>query len=494
MAEYSTDVRHIAGKSNVVADTLSRAVCSAVAVDAVLLPTVDYAALALDQAADEVVAYRTAVTGLTFADVRLADGVTVLCDTSTGKPRPVVPANWTRRVFDAVHGLSHAGPRPTQRAVAAKFVWHGLKADVRQWCRECPDCQAAKIGTHVHAPLVSRPPPDRRFGSLHVDLVGPLPASEGHIYLFTIIDRFSRWPEAIPLADAEAVTCARALLRGWIARFGVPDDITSDRGPQFTSCLWAELGRTLGIHNHATTAYHPQANGMVERMHRQLKGALKARLVGPNWMDELPIVLLGLRTAWREGADASAAELVYGCSLHIPGEFVPGTDRAAVADAPFLRHLQDAMRAQLPPAAAFHDSPPVNLPASLAAATHVYVRHDARRSPLQWPYDGPFPVLEHGAKAVVISRNGKPDTVSVDRLKAAYLPAAAPPQTLIPPPTLAPPPALVPPQALVPQQLLRPPPAPGPALPQPPPDHVPPLQPPVTRAGRIVRKPARLRD
>ena len=75
-----------------------------------------------------------------------------------------------------------------------------------------------------------RPPPDRRFGSLHVNLVGPLDEYKGMKYLFMIIDRFTRWPEAIPLRDSITETCVKALIRHWISRFGVPDDITSDRG------------------------------------------------------------------------------------------------------------------------------------------------------------------------------------------------------------------------------------------------------------------------
>ena len=74
------------------------------------------------------------------------------------------------------------------------------------------------------------------------------------------------------------MTCARALLDGWIANFGVPDSVTSDQGAQFTSKLWRELNTLLGVErvNH-TTAYHPQANGLVERFHRQLKDSFKAR-------------------------------------------------------------------------------------------------------------------------------------------------------------------------------------------------------------------------
>ena len=74
-----------------------------------------------------------------------------------------------------------------------------------------------------------------------------------------------------------------------ITRFGVSADITSDRGPQFTSNLWTVLWTLLGAQLHRTTANHPQANGVVELLHRQLKAALKAGLVGPAWMDELPL-------------------------------------------------------------------------------------------------------------------------------------------------------------------------------------------------------------
>ena len=66
--------------------------------------------------------------------------------------------------------------------------------------------------------------------------------------LFTIIDRFTRWPEAIPMGrDTSAATCALVLIAHWIVRFGVPADISLDCGPQFTSQLWAEVAKLLGI-------------------------------------------------------------------------------------------------------------------------------------------------------------------------------------------------------------------------------------------------------
>ena len=90
-------------------------------------------------------------------------------------------------------------------------------------------------------------------------------------YIFTMIDRYSRWIEAVPLAAMTAADCASALLRTWVARFGVPADITTDQGRQFSSDLWKEPHVLLGIRSLRTTAYHPQANGMVECLHRVLK-------------------------------------------------------------------------------------------------------------------------------------------------------------------------------------------------------------------------------
>jgi transposase InsO family protein len=97
--------------------------------------------------------------------------------------------------------------------------------------------------------------PAQRFSHIHVDLVGLLPASEGATYVFTVINRNTRW------FDISAKSCDSVLIQGWIARYGAPAVITSDRGSQFTSALWDSLCIILGIKHVQTTAYHPQANG-----------------------------------------------------------------------------------------------------------------------------------------------------------------------------------------------------------------------------------------
>jgi hypothetical protein len=181
-----------------------------------------------------------------------------------------------------------------------------------------------------------------------MDLVGPLPPSRGHTYLLTIIDRTSRWPEAIPLASITAADCARALFAGWVSGFGVPPNtITSDRGAQFTSALWAGLC-SLNIQHSPTTAFHPHSIGLVKRFHRRLKGALRSRAVAADWHDHLPWVLLGIRTAFREDSEFSPAEAVYGSQLVLPGQFI----NTAESPSPFfLRELQTMMTSRPPPPA-----------------------------------------------------------------------------------------------------------------------------------------------
>ena len=119
--------------------------------------------------------------------------------------------------------------------------------------------------------------------------------------------------------------------------------ITSDRGPQFVSSTWSSLCDLVGIKRAPTTTYHPQANGLVERFHQQFKNSFRARLAGPDWSSHLPWVLLGLRIAPKEASNVSSAELVYGSTLAVPGDFLGATE--APAD-PFLHGIHTALSQQ----------------------------------------------------------------------------------------------------------------------------------------------------
>ncbi|XP_064122699.1 uncharacterized protein LOC135226947 [Macrobrachium nipponense] len=138
------------------------------------------------------------------------------------------------------------------------------------------------------------PQPRQRFGHKNVEVVGPLPPSDGAKYLLTVVDQSNRWPKATPMSKATADTCAEALLSSWISRFGVPDN-PHDRPNHLHLGTLDCPGTPDGAKHHTTTAYNPAANGMVERTHHSLKASLMVCCTGPDWKPQLPWVLLSLR-------------------------------------------------------------------------------------------------------------------------------------------------------------------------------------------------------
>jgi hypothetical protein len=160
-----------------------------------------------------------------------------------------------------------------------------------------------------------------------------------------MVDRSTRWAEAVHLVNTSTSSCAAAFFNSWFSIFGVP---AVDLG-QRSAVLFGSLGRAVLHPRHLSSAHHsipPQANGLVERFHRQLNDALRARLDNQDWPSHLPWVMLGLRVAPKEDCGLSSAEMVYGEALTLPGDFLeastpPGDN--------FLQLLRERMSQFQPP-------------------------------------------------------------------------------------------------------------------------------------------------
>jgi hypothetical protein len=280
-----------------------------------------------------------------------------------------------------------------------------MRRDVASWVRTCIPCQRAKVHKHTTAPIGTYQNPDARFDHIHIDIVGPLPYSKGKQYLLTAIDRFTRWPEAFPLTDISAQSCAKTLCENWIWRFGVPTRITTDRGTQFESALLSP--KTI---RHATHPNHSLS-------------PIKQRNCGKT--ETLPLVLLGIRNDIKEGIEAAPSELVCGTTLRLPADLVEVHDRQLQhPTTDFVANLKTRMQTIQFTKTTCHKEQQV--PRSLHTAKFVFVRVDSVKKPLQPPYDGPYRVLSTGDKYFKVLVRGKPNTISVDRLKPAYVEANAP--------------------------------------------------------------------
>ncbi|GFY18453.1 retrovirus-related Pol polyprotein from transposon opus [Trichonephila clavipes] len=214
--------------------------------------------------------------------------------------------------------------------------------------------------------------PDERFSVVHIDLIGKLPPSEGMQYCLTCIDRFSCWMEAIPIPEITAEIVGRAFYEKWICRFGVPAKIVTDQGRQFEAELFRSIAAICGAKVAHTTSYHPQCNGKVERLHRTLKGAIKAHN-NIRWTESLPTVLLGLRAAIRPDISYTIAQMVYGTSIKLPGEFFdPPTINMDPQN--FVAKLQQHMAELKPLKSPSNRKQNIFVHKDLKSCSHVFLR------------------------------------------------------------------------------------------------------------------------
>lgn len=236
----------------------------------------------------------------------------------------VVPQSVRRSLMEVAHeGFSgHLGIKKTYLKLLNDFYWPGMKKDVATFVNSCFTCQLVGKPNQTIPPYPLQPikVPSEPFQKIIIDIVGPLPKTKkNNQYLLTILCPTSRYPEAYPLKNITAKSVASKLIH-MFTTFGIPQEVQSDRGTNFTSNLFQQVLHELGIQQTLSTAYHPQSQGALERHHQTLKAMLRKYCHENNqeWDEGLPFLLFAIREVTHESTGCSPFELVFGRKVRGP--------------------------------------------------------------------------------------------------------------------------------------------------------------------------------
>ncbi len=232
----------------------------------------------------------------------------------------VVPREFRGRILEMAHERSgHLGGEKVARLVGRYFLWPGMAKGILEYCQSCKVCQVKNKSKPRKAPAVERPILTEPFESVAVDLVGPLPKGKGGCrFLLTYVCMATRWPEAVALRSVTAKSVADGL---WciFSRTAIPEVMLSDQGTQFCGRVVRQLCRLLGIDKLRTSPYHPQTNGMVERMHGTLKSVLGRCIEEKeDWVAQVPLALYVLRQMPHSDSGFSPFDMVFGFRVRTP--------------------------------------------------------------------------------------------------------------------------------------------------------------------------------
>lgn len=248
---------------------------------------------------------------LPFFSIR--DELTVVDSCILRGNRFVIPESLIAMVLECAHE-GHPGIVRTKARIREYYWWPKLNSSVETAVRDCYICQHSdKSAKPLASPIQPIEYPLKPWAKIAIDIMGPFHKAPWHKRNILVATCFySKWPEATACGEVTTSTIIK-WLRYLFARFGLPEEIVSDNGPQFRSNEFAEFLNQNGIKHSKTVPYNPSANGMVERLNRTLKESIQAiELSGEAWEDSLIMALGTYRTTPHSATSKTPAELMFG--------------------------------------------------------------------------------------------------------------------------------------------------------------------------------------
>ena len=265
----------------------------------------------------------------------------------------VVPESLRQDILELAHDVptfGHLGITKTLAKLKRNFFWYKMRSDIETFVKSCRKCSInkkphrkakAKLGTfHAGVPMER----------VHLDILGPFPKSHsGNVYILMLVDQFTKWLECYPLPDQNAETIAKAMVEGFIARFGCPLQIHTDQGRNFTGNLFTQVCQLLQIVKTRTTPYHPASNAQVERFNKTSLQIIRAYLKGNQrtWDENLQLLAGAIRASVNRMTGFTANRMMLGHEVLEPTDFMLGTvDQHLRQETPveFVKKLEDRLK------------------------------------------------------------------------------------------------------------------------------------------------------
>ena len=204
-----------------------------------------------------------------------------------------------------------------------------MDREVKTYVKKCPICQLQKT-TRIKSqaesilPDISINPNEK----ISMDIFGPLPQTDRrNRYILSIQDRLTRYTVLIPLQNESTHSIIKALIENYIYVYGAPKTILSDQGANFLAELMIQYEETLNVRHIKTTAFHPQSNGNIERMHSTLNNLIKTSMTENNeeWDINLKFINFVINTTTNQTTGYSPLELTFGRNPNIPSTISTST-------------------------------------------------------------------------------------------------------------------------------------------------------------------------
>jgi transposase InsO family protein len=265
----------------------------------------------------------------------------------------VVPKNLQKEILYACHEdlfSGHGGIKKTYERLRNRFYWDNMYKDTVEHVQSCLDCEMKKFPANTGATVpvsLTHAPVCEPCQDWCVDLCGPFPLShKGNRYACVFMDRFSRFPEAFGIPDKKAETVAKVLVEHIVCRYGCPRTLLSDRGGEFLSELSSETYKLMNIKKLNTSGYRPQTNGIVEKFNHTLAQSI-SQYISANqrdWDEFLPYACFQYRSSKNESTNETPYYLLFYREMKMPLDRVYSKDEQYSNADEYLKEVTSRFR------------------------------------------------------------------------------------------------------------------------------------------------------